>query len=56
MDMSGQLHTPAGLNPGKSLWYPFDRRLNGPRSGLYTAVEKGKLLAPSVIEPQSSNP
>jgi hypothetical protein len=33
--MSGQLHAPAALHPGKSPRYPLDRRLGGPqgRSG-----------------------
>jgi hypothetical protein len=32
MEVSGQLHTPTILPPGKSLWYPLDRRLGGPQS------------------------
>jgi len=33
--VSGQLRAPAALTPGKSPWYPLDRRLIGPqiRSG-----------------------
>jgi hypothetical protein len=30
MEVSGQLHDPAALPPGKSPWYPRDRRLGGP--------------------------
>jgi hypothetical protein len=30
--MSGQLHAPAAIPPGKSPWYPFYRRLGGPQS------------------------
>jgi len=30
--MNGQLHTPAGLSPGKIPWYPLDRRLGGTQS------------------------
>jgi hypothetical protein len=35
MEVSGQLHAPAALAQGRSLWYPLDRRLGGPqgRSG-----------------------
>jgi hypothetical protein len=29
MEVSGQLHAPAALHPGKSSWYPFDKRLAG---------------------------
>jgi hypothetical protein len=32
MEVSGQLHVPAALPPGKELWYPLDRRLDGPQS------------------------
>jgi len=32
MEVSGQLHTPAALSPGRSPWYPMDRRLGGPQS------------------------
>jgi hypothetical protein len=32
MEVSGQLHAPAALPPGKSPWYPLDRRLGGPQS------------------------
>jgi hypothetical protein len=39
--VSGQLHAPAVLPPGKSPWYPFYRRLGGPqnRSGRYREVK-----------------
>jgi len=30
--LSDQLHAPAALSQGKSLWYPLDRRLGGPQS------------------------
>jgi hypothetical protein len=35
--MSGQIHAPTDLSPGKSPRYPLDRRLGGPQSqfGLY---------------------
>jgi hypothetical protein len=34
MEVSGQLHAPAALPPGKEplVWYPLDRRLGGPQS------------------------
>jgi hypothetical protein len=32
MEVSGQLHAPAALPPGKRPWYPLDRRLGGPQS------------------------
>jgi hypothetical protein len=32
MEVSGQLHAQAALPPGKSPWYPLDRRLGGPQS------------------------
>jgi hypothetical protein len=32
MEVSGQLHAPAALPPGKDLLYPWDRRLGGPQS------------------------
>jgi hypothetical protein len=32
MEVSGQLHVPASLPPGKEPLYPLDRRLGGPYS------------------------
>jgi hypothetical protein len=32
MEVSGQLHDPAALPPGKELHYPLDRRLGGSHS------------------------
>jgi hypothetical protein len=32
MELSGELHTPAALPPGKSPWYPLERRLGGLQS------------------------
>jgi hypothetical protein len=51
MEVSGQLHAPAALPPGKSPWYPLDRRLGGPqsRSG-YGGEEKNSQT------PRESNP
>jgi hypothetical protein len=41
LEVSGQLHAPAALPPGKSPRYPFYRRLGGPqsRSGRYEEVK-----------------
>jgi hypothetical protein len=41
LKVSGQLHAPAALPPGKSPWYPFYRRLGGPWSwsGRYGEVK-----------------
>jgi hypothetical protein len=32
MEVSGQLHTPVTLLPGKSPWYTLDKRLGGPQN------------------------
>jgi hypothetical protein len=32
MEVSGQLHAPTTLPPGKSPWYALDRKLGGPQS------------------------
>jgi hypothetical protein len=44
--VSGQLHAPAALPPGKSPWYPLYRKL-----GL-DEMEKWKLLTLSELEPR----
>jgi hypothetical protein len=31
MEVSGQLHDPVALPPGKEPWYPLDRRMDGPQ-------------------------
>jgi hypothetical protein len=51
MEVSGQIHAPAALPPGKQLRYPLDRRLGGPQSqsGPY-GEEKNRLLLQG-IEP-----
>jgi hypothetical protein len=61
MEVSGQLHAPAALPPGKSLRYPFYRRLGGPqsRSERYGEVKIFTLLglelpAPLVVQPVAS--
>jgi hypothetical protein len=51
MEVSGQLHTPAALPPGKEpRRYPLDRRLGGPQSRSGLRGEKNNLVLP-VIEP-----
>jgi hypothetical protein len=32
VEVSGQLHAPDALPPGKEPWYPLDRRLSGRQS------------------------
>jgi hypothetical protein len=53
MEVSGQLHTPAALPPGKEPLVPLDRRLGGPqsRSGL-CGLEKNSQPPPG-IEPHN---
>jgi hypothetical protein len=47
--------TPQLLYPqGKSLWYPFDRRLGGPQSQSGCSRKEEKSLPLSGIKPQSS--
>jgi hypothetical protein len=60
--VSGQLHAPAALPPGKSPRYPFYRRLGGPqsRSGRYGKVKFFTLLGlelplPLVVQPIASH-
>jgi hypothetical protein len=59
--VSGQLHAPAALPPGKSPQYPFYRRLGGPqsRSGRYGEVKfftlPGlELRPPLIVQPVAS--
>jgi hypothetical protein len=47
MEVSGQLHAPADLPPGKSPWFPLDRRLGGPQSRSGHGGGKKKFPAPS---------
>jgi len=52
MEVSGQLHAPAALPPGKRPWYPLDRRLGGPQiqSG-HGGEEKNSHLLPGLEAP-----
>jgi hypothetical protein len=51
MEVSGQLHAPAALPPGKSPWYPLDRRLGGPQSRSGRGGEEKNFLLPPGTEP-----
>jgi hypothetical protein len=44
MEVSGQLHAPAGLPPGRKPPYPLDRRLGGPQSRSGRGGEKKILI------------
>jgi len=55
MEMSGQLHAPAVLLPGKESQYPFDRRLNGPQRRFGRDDKDKKFLSVLEIEPRSSD-
>jgi hypothetical protein len=55
--MSGQLHAPAALTPGKEPRYPLDRRLGGPQSR--SGRREEKILVPAGTRtptPQSAKP
>jgi hypothetical protein len=54
MEVSGQLHSPVVLPPGKKPWYPLDRRLDGPQSRSGHGVEKKNYQSPPGIEPQTA--
>jgi hypothetical protein len=51
MEVSGQLHAPAGLPPGKDPRYPLDRRLGGPQSRSGRGGEEIDFQPPPEIEP-----
>jgi hypothetical protein len=57
--VSGQLHAPAALPPGKELRYPLDRRLGGPQSrsgrrGEHSWPYRDLNPEPSVVQPVAS--
>jgi hypothetical protein len=61
LEVSGQLHVPAALPPGKSSQFPCYRRLGGPqsRSGRYGEVKifyptGTRTPAPVVVQPVAS--
>jgi hypothetical protein len=52
MEVSGQLHAPAALLPGKKPWYPLDARLGGPQSmSGRGGEEKNSQLLPGLEPP-----
>jgi hypothetical protein len=51
MEVSGQLHAPAALLPGKEPWYPLDRRLGGAQSRSGRGAEEKNSQRPPGIEP-----
>jgi hypothetical protein len=51
MEVSGQLHDPAALPPGKEIRYPLDRRLGRPQSRSGSGGEEKNSQPPSRIEP-----
>jgi hypothetical protein len=53
MEVSGQLNVPAALLPGKSPWYPVDRRLGGPQSRSGRGGEEKNSKPPPGIEPKN---
>jgi hypothetical protein len=51
MEVSGQLHTPVALSPGKkNPWYRLDRRLGGPQSRSGRGGEEINSQPPPEIE------
>jgi hypothetical protein len=50
MEMSGQLHAPAALPPGKDPWHQLDRWLNGPQS------RSGRCGKEKILHCRESNP
>jgi hypothetical protein len=55
MEVSGQLHAPAALPPGKDPppWYPLVRRLGGPQSRSGRGGEEKNSQPPPEIEPSA---
>jgi hypothetical protein len=51
MEVSGQLHAPAALPPGKDPRYQLDRRLGGPQSRSGRGGEEKYSQPPPAIEP-----
>jgi hypothetical protein len=51
MEVSGQIHAPAALPPGKSPCYPVDRRLGGHQSRPGLGGEEINSQPPPGIEP-----
>jgi len=53
MEVSGQLHVPVALLPGKQPQYPLDRRMVGPQSSSGHGVKEKNSQPPPEIELQS---
>jgi hypothetical protein len=52
MEVGGQLHVLAALPPGKSSWYPLDRRVGEPHSrSRRGGEEKNSQLLPGLQPP-----
>jgi hypothetical protein len=56
MEVSGQLHTPAGSPPGKEPRYPLHKRLSEPQSRSGHRGDEDDISPLPEIEPRSSNP
>jgi len=54
MEVGGQLHCPATLSPAKSP--PLDRRMMGPRAGLYAVAKTRRFLMLPGMNASSSSP
>jgi hypothetical protein len=54
MEVSGQLHAPAALLPGKEPLYPLDWRIGGPQSRSGSGGEEKNSQPAPGIEPQNS--
>jgi hypothetical protein len=50
MELSGQIHVPATLLQGKSLWHPLNRRLRGPQSRSGLGGEEKNSQPPPTME------
>jgi hypothetical protein len=53
MEVCGQHHNPAVLNPGKELLKPMNRRLWGLYEPVWTVLENRKMLHPPGFETRS---
>jgi hypothetical protein len=56
MEVSGQLHVPVALPPGKRPCYPLDRRLSGPQSRSGHDGEEKNSQPPPGLEPPIIQP
>jgi hypothetical protein len=56
MEVSGQLHVPAALPPGKNPQYPFNERVGGPHSRFRRFGEQKNLLPLMRFEPPIIHP